>query len=143
MNNNRRSGTVPADIPHATGAAPHDTVSKSLMQSTIAQFSDAWARCDIEGLMALMNDAPLYRTSSGLTFEGRDSVRQGFSRMCQPTNSPSPPGQLLFFDDKCLSYWTLKLPSNDGEIRSVYGIDVISFDPDGRIRVKDAYRKSA
>jgi hypothetical protein len=123
------------------------TVPGSLMQATIAQFSDAWARCDIDKLMTLMSDAPLYRTSSGLTFEGREAVRQGFSRMCQPAKSPPPansappPGKFVFFDDKCLSYWTLTLPAPDGQSRLVEGIDVISFDPDGRIRIKDAYRK--
>lgn len=113
------------------------------MQSTIAQFSDAWARCDLEKLMALVSDAPLYRTSSGLTFKGREEVRQGFSRMCQPANSPAPAGKFFYFDDKCLSYWTLMLPTSGGESRAVEGIDVISFDPDGRIRVKDAYRKGS
>jgi hypothetical protein len=117
------------------------------MQATIAQFSDAWARCDIDKLMALMSDAPLYRTSGGLTFEGREAVRQGFARMCQPATSPPPansappPGKIVFFDNKCLSYWTLTLPTQDGQSRLVEGIDVISFDPDGRIRTKDAYRK--
>jgi hypothetical protein len=37
----------------------------------------------------------------------------------------------------------MKLPSLDGEPSWVDGIDVISFDPDGRIRIKDAYRKLA
>lgn len=125
------------------------TVPKSLMQLMTAQFSAAWVRCDLEKLMELMSDAPLYRTSSGLTFTGRDEVRQGFARMCQPTNvpattrSPTPPGKFFFFDDKCLSYWTLTLPMPGGESRVVEGIDVISFDPDGRIRIKDAYRKGS
>jgi hypothetical protein len=133
MNDITRSGTVP----------------RSLMQSTIAQFSDAWARCDIDKLMSLMSDTPLYKTSSGLTFDGREAVRHGFSRMCQPVkstppaNSALPPAEIVFFDDKCLSYWTLTLPTPGGESRVVEGIDVVSFDPDGRIRIKDAYRKGS
>ena len=126
---------------NAQSAMQHTAVPLSLMQATISKFSDAWGRGDIEGLMMLMSDAPLYKTSSGLVFEGREAVREGFARICQPAGSPSPPGQFFFFDDKCLSYWTLKLPSPDGKTRTVEGIDVISIDPDGRIRVKDAYRK--
>ena len=138
------------DLQDTTGARAV-AVPKSLMQSTIARFSDAWARCDLDQLMSLVSDDPLYRTSGGLSFRGRDEVREGFARMCQPATSPAPdtpastppPGRFFFFDDKCLSYWTLTLPGAGGESRIVEGIDVISFDPSGRIRIKDAYRKGA
>jgi SnoaL-like domain len=121
-------------------------VPEALMRSTVERFSLAWARGDVDGLMTLMSDAPLYKTSSGSTFEGREAVREGFLKICrpaEPTASPPPPPSLCFFDDKCLSYWSLKLLSADGEPRWIDGIDVISFDPDGRIRIKDAYRKLA
>ena len=129
----------------AAGAAVR--VPESRMQATITTFSDAWSRGDVDRLMSLMSDAPLYRTSSGLTFTGRDEVRQGFACLCQPPKSPppapAPAGKFFFFDDKCLSYWTLTLPVPGGESRAVDGIDVITFDPDGRIRIKDAYRKGS
>jgi hypothetical protein len=121
-------------------------VPETLMRSTIERFSQAWARGDIDALMTLMSATPLYRTSSGSIFEGREAVREGFCKICRPadpTASPPPPPRLHFFDDKCLSYWAMKLPSLDGEPSWVDGIDVISFDPDGRIRIKDAYRKLA
>jgi len=121
-------------------------VPVALMWSTIEKFSRAWARGDIDGLMTLMSDAPLYKTSSGSTFEGREAVREGLLKICrpaEPTASPAPPPRLCFFDDKCLSYWSLKLPCPDGEPRWIEGIDVISFDSDGKIRIKDAYRKLA
>jgi hypothetical protein len=116
------------------------------MRSTIERFSQAWGRGDVDALMTLMSEAPLYRTSSGSTFEGREAVREGFRKICQPADpaaSPPPPPRLYFFDDKCLSYWSLKLPAPGGDPRWVDGIDVISFDPDGKIRIKDAYRKLA
>ncbi len=129
------------------GAAAHPIeVPERLMRSMIERFSDAWARADIDTLMSLMSDAPVYKTSAGATFEGREAVRQGFAKICQPTPPgapPAPPGRYEFFDDKCLSYWSLRLAGADGEMRWVAGIDVISFDCDGRIRVKDAYRKLA
>ena len=119
-------------------------VPEILMRSTVEKFSQAWARGDVDGLMTLMSDTPLYKTSGGSTFEGRAAVREGFLKICrpaEPTASQAPAPRLCFFDDKCLSYWSLKLSSADGEARWVDGIDVISFDPDGRIRIKDAYRK--
>lgn len=120
------------------------TVPKVLIQATMTRFAKAWACVDVDGLMSLMSDVPVYRTSGGLIFEGREAVRQGFVRMCQPANAPPPPaGIFQFFEDKCLSYWTLSLPVDGGATRTVDGIDVISFDPDGRIRIKDAYRKGA
>jgi ketosteroid isomerase-like protein len=117
-------------------------VAEHLMRLTMERFSEAWARGDVETLMSLMSEAPVYKTSSGLTFEGREGVRQGFSKICQP-GKPAASPNWSFFGDKCLSYWSLELPSSDGEPRSVDGIDVISFAPDGRIRIKDAYRKLA
>jgi hypothetical protein len=143
------SGKVSSSLESSTfrsGPTVRVDVPESSMRSTIEKFSAAWAHGDIDTLMTLMSDAPLYRTSSGLTFEGREAVRRGFLQICrpaQPPASPAPPAKLCFFDDKCLSYWSLPLSSPDGELRWVDGIDVISFDPDGRIRIKDAYRKLA
>jgi ketosteroid isomerase-like protein len=117
-------------------------VSEHLMRSTMERFSEAWARGDVDTLMSLMSEAPLYKTSSGLAFEGREAVRQGLSKICQP-GKPAASPNWSFFGDKCLSYWSLELPSPDGERRSVDGVDVISFASDGRIRIKDAYRKLA
>ena len=45
-------------------------------QKIIAAFSKAWATGDVDGVMALFNDDPVYRTSTGggtgTTFSGRD-----------------------------------------------------------------------
>jgi hypothetical protein len=136
------------DDSHSTscgaGDADSDAVEAlpvSLMKSTISSFGRAWRRGDIEALMSLMSDTPLYRTSGGSVFSGRDAVREGFRDMCQPTKSAAPPGRQLFFANKCLSFWLLCLPSPDGLDKVVEGMDVISFESDGRIAVKDAYRK--
>jgi hypothetical protein len=136
------------DDSHSTSSAPGDADSDgaealpvSLMKSTISRFGQAWRRCDIEALMSLMGDTPLYRTSGGSIFSGRDAVREGFRDMCQPTKSAAPPGRQVYFANKCLSFWLLRLPSPDGLDKVVEGIDVITFESDGRIAVKDAYRK--
>lgn len=118
--------------------------SRSVMEATLSEFSAAWGRGDIDGLMALMADDPTYRTSSGLTFRGRQEVREGLSRMCQPSGASGAPPAAMgphYFENKCLSYWVLRLPAAGGQEATFEGVDVITFDGDGRIRVKDAYRK--
>jgi hypothetical protein len=125
-------------------AGDRHRLSETEMRATMERFSHAWACGNIDALMALMSDAPVYRTSGGATFEGSTAVREGFARICRPADPaapPAPPSRLVFFDDQCLSYWTLSLPGADGELREVDGIDVIGFDSNGRIRIKDAYRK--
>ncbi|HLY57540.1 MAG TPA: nuclear transport factor 2 family protein [Stellaceae bacterium] len=118
--------------------------SRAVMEATLSRFSAAWGRGDIDGLMALMADDPTYRTSSGLTFRGRQEVREGFARICRPSDpatDPPPPAAPHFFDNKCLSFFTLLLPAVGGGLAMVEGVDIITFDGDGRIVAKDAYRK--
>ena len=118
--------------------------SRSAMEATLSQFSAAWSRGDIDGLMALMADDPTYRTSGGATFRGRHEVREGFARICRPSEpgtDPPPPAVPHFFENKCLAFWTLRLPATGGGHATVDGVDVITFDGEGRILVKDAYRK--
>ena len=49
------------------------------------RFSEAWAKRDIDGLMALVTDDIFYGASvgpePGATFRGRDAVRRGFDHM--------------------------------------------------------------
>jgi hypothetical protein len=53
---------------------------------------------------------------------------------------PAPP-RCHFFEDFALVYWQLALPAANGAVQ-VDGVDVITFDADDRIAVKDAYRKA-
>ena len=49
------------------------------------RFSEAWAKRDVDGLMALVTDDIIYGASvgpePGATFRGRDEVRRGFDHM--------------------------------------------------------------
>jgi ketosteroid isomerase-like protein len=120
-----------------------DADFRARMQQAMQAFSAAWGRGDIDGLMALMSPDPVYRTSSGAVFKGRDDVRLGFTKICQPSGAePAPPssqGKMEFFANTCLAYWSLPL---DGKTL-VDGIDVITFDNEARLISKDAYRKLA
>jgi len=133
--------------------APVTTITNERLQAhraTLLRFSEAWARGDVEGLLELMNAHPVYRSSSGpgpgACFEGRDAVRAAFERMLAPqkttTTGAPPPPQMYFFEDRALVYWHLTLAGTDGKACEVDGVDVITFDDDGKIAMKDAYRKA-
>ena len=117
---------------------------------TLRRFSDAWARQDVDGLMALMTDSPIYRSSAGprpgAVYQGREEVRAAFSRMftnASPATAAPPPAiEPAFFGNRALSFWTLPGRAPDGSPAIVEGVDVLTFDEEGRIAVKDAYRKS-
>jgi hypothetical protein len=47
----------------------------------------------------------------------------------------------FFFENHALVYWRLTLSGTDGPVE-VDGVDVITFDDEDRIVVKDAYRKA-
>ena len=119
-------------------------------RETLARFSTAWSTGDVDGLMALMSDDPTYSGSTGpgpgTLFRGQEQVRAAFQRMVggnAGSAAPAePPPRMFLFGDHALVYWTLMLPGADGIAREVAGVDVMSFTDDGRIAMKDAYRKA-
>lgn len=138
----------------AAAITPDNTTMNDRLQKhreTLLHFSAAWARGDVDGLLELMTADPVYRGSSGpgpgSYFQGRDAVRTAFARMVPPQTAAAaatlpPPPQMYFFEDRALVYWNLSLPGPDGTARAVDGVDIITFDADGKIAVKDAYRKA-
>jgi hypothetical protein len=58
-----------------------------------------------------------------------------------PPPPPAPGPRPFFFENHALVYWHLTLPGTDGPVE-VDGVDVITFDDQDRIAVKDAYRKA-
>jgi hypothetical protein len=118
---------------------PTDVAYRARMQSTLAAFAAAWSRCDIAALMDLVGENPIYRTSGGLVFEGREAVRRGFEQICKPSDVPPPPSPPPhFFDNMCLCHWSLTLSPGEPPVA---GIDVIEFDENAKLILKDAYRK--
>ena len=141
-----------------TAANPHhgaEQVSSSIVntrRNTLELFSAAWDRGDVNTLLSLMSDEPVYKGSTGnrpgTLYVGREQVRAAFERMVDgnadssaPAHPATPP-EMYFFSDRALVYWSLKLPGADGALNRVDGLDIIIFTDDGRIAVKDAYRKA-
>jgi ketosteroid isomerase-like protein len=127
-----------------------DASSIGANAETLRRFSEAWARGDVDGLMRLMTDAPTYKASvgpgPGAVHRGREQVRAAFSRMFAapptPSDPPPPAGEVVFFGNRALSFWTLRGRAPDGSSALVDGVDVMTFDESGRIAVKDSYRKT-
>lgn len=121
---------------------------EQICRETIIRFGAAWAADDVDGLMSLMGDEPRYRGSTGpepgTEFVGSEQVRAALERIAGPNagsapSKPAPPPEMYFFEDRALAFWRLKFPGSD---REVEGVDVMTFTDDGRIAVKDAYRKA-
>ena len=121
-----------------------------LQRDTVMRFSAAWDAGDVDALLDLMSDEPIYKGSTGpnpgTEFIGRDAVREAFERMVGPNrgsvpeeSEPEPEPEMYFFGNRALVSWTLILPGADSEVG---GVDVFTFTDDGRIAVKDAYRKA-
>ena len=121
-------------------------------RETLELFSAAWSNGDVDALLDLMSENPVYKGSTGegpgTTFTGREEVRANLARMVsanKPSDTnedPVSPPQMYFFADRALVYWHLTLAAADGSSNEVDGVDVITFTDDGRIAVKDAYRKA-
>lgn len=115
-------------------------------------FSAAWSRGDVDSLLNLMGDEPVYKGSTGAgpgtLCSGREEVRAAFEKMTKENAGadeplpPATPPEMYFFSNRALVFWSLRLPGADGSPRQVDGVDIIEFTDDGRIAVKDAYRKS-
>ena len=124
----------------------------STRQKTLECFSAAWSKGDVDTLLGLMSEEPVYKGSTGekpgTVFIGREKVRVAFERMAGPNanstgeTAPTTPPEMYFFADRALVFWRLSLPDADGLLQEVDGVDVITFTDDGRIAVKDAYRKA-
>lgn len=115
----------------------------------IDAFIQAWHDVDIDALMNLMADEPSYRASTGdgpgVDYHGRDAVRRGFAAVIDAeaasNESVPPPGEVTVFGDRIMSMWSYPTTSPSGGAVIVEGVDLWTF-ADGRIAVKDAYRKS-
>lgn len=121
-------------------------------RKTLELFSAAWSRGDVDSLLSLMGDEPVYKGSTGAgpgtLYSGREQVRAAFEKIAggnagadEPLPPATPP-EMYFFSNRALVYWSLMLPGADGSPQQVDGVDIIEFTDDGRIAVKDAYRKS-
>ncbi len=113
---------------------------------TLAAFSDAWNRHDIDALMSFMSDDCVFQTAAGplacgARHEGRDAVRQAFAQAWASfPDAQWRNGQHWVDGERGVSQWTFTGTRADGSRVEADGVDLFTF-RDGRIAVKNAFRK--
>jgi ketosteroid isomerase-like protein len=113
---------------------------------TLAAFSDAWNRHDIDALMSFMTDDCVFMTAGGPAacgsrVEGREAVRTAFARAW--TDFPDAQwlnGRHFVAGDRGVSEWTFAGTKADGTRIEADGCDLFTFQG-GRIAVKNVFRK--
>lgn len=119
---------------------------KQIDTAFLQAFSDAWNRHDIDALMAFMTDDCQFHAVAGpdlfgRSFIGRDAVREGFQLAWQTCPDAAwVDGQHVVCGDRGFSECTFRGTRADGKRIEARMVDVFTF-RDGRIAVKNAYRK--
>lgn len=117
------------------------------LEILLSSFAEAWNRHDVDALMAMMTDAPVFKASAGPSVEGerhegRKAVRAAFEAVfMQYPDAHWGSARHLACGDRGLSEWTFSGTTQDGTRVEVDGCDVFTF-RDGRIWIKDSFRKS-
>ncbi|KON79608.1 nuclear transport factor 2 family protein [Azoarcus sp. PA01] len=113
---------------------------------TLAAFADAWNRHDLDALMSFMTDDCVFHAVGGpdlfgKSFEGREAVRAGFELAWQTfPDAAWRDGEHFVCGDRGVSESTFSGTKVDGTRIEARMVDVFTF-RDGRIAVKNAYRK--
>lgn len=113
----------------------------------LERFGRAWIARDVDALLALMADDAVYAASvgpgPGVDYHGKENIRRGLAEMFAHDAGADitlePPA---FFPGGAVARWTYAFVDEGGERRLERGVDVWAF-RDGRITLKDAYRKTA
>ncbi len=109
-------------------------------------FADAWNRHDVDALIEFMMDDCVYETSSGpdvcgTRYEGKKAAREGFASVWESFPDAQWLGARHFMvGNRGVSEWTFTGANKGGQRVEVNGCDVFTF-RDGKIRVKNSYRK--
>ena len=114
---------------------------------TLAAFSAAWNRHDIDALMSFMSDDCVFLTaagdeSCGTRHVGRDAVRRAFAAAWATVpDAQWTRGKHFVHGDFGVSEWTFTGTAADGGRIEVDGVDVFRFS-EGKIQTKNVFRKT-
>ena len=113
---------------------------------TLAAFSDAWNRHDVDALMTFMSDDCVFLTAAGpdacgARHAGRAAVRDAFAAVWKAIpDAQWENGRHHVDGDFGVSEWTFTGTAADGSRIETDGVYLFTF-VDGRIRTKNAFRK--
>lgn len=110
-------------------------------------FGEAFNRHDLDALMSMMTDAPVFEASAGPDVdgerhEGARAVRAAFAAVfAQFPDAQWRDARHFAGGDRGVSEWTFTGTRADGSRVEVNGCDLFVI-RDGRIAVKNSYRKN-
>lgn len=115
--------------------------------ATLAAFSAAWNRHDIDSLMSFMSDDCVFQTAAGpeaygARHEGPAAVRTAFESAW--INFPDAQwihDRHFVHENFGVSEWTFTGTAADGSRVEADGVDVFTF-KDGKIQLKNVFRKN-
>lgn len=116
-------------------------------EATLAAFSAAWNRHDIDALMSFMTDDCVFETAAGpdacgTRHTGTEAVRRAFAGAWQAVpDAQWLNGQHFVQGDFGVSQWTFTGTTADGSRIETDGVDVFAF-RNGKIQRKKAFRKA-
>ncbi len=119
----------------------------TVTEATLAAFSEAWNRHDIDELMSFMSEDCVFDTAGGgerfgVRHEGPAAVRKAFASAWETV----PDAQWrnathIVQGDTGFSQWTFTGTAADGSRIEVDGVDLFTF-KDGKIQRKNVFRKA-
>jgi steroid delta-isomerase-like uncharacterized protein len=121
--------------------------STPVTPETLADFSAAWNRHDLDALMSFMSDDCVFLTSAGneacgTRHVGPEAVRRAFASAWQAVpDAQWRNGQHRVHGDFGVSEWTFTGTAADGSRIEVDGVDLFRF-KDGKIQSKNVFRKT-
>ena len=119
----------------------------TVTESTLAAFSEAWNRHDVDALMSFMSDDCVFMTAGGpdacgARHEGREAVAKAFAGAWATLPDAHWSNGVYFVQgDFGVSQWTFTGTAADGTRVETDGVDIFTF-KDGKIAVKNAFRKA-
>jgi ketosteroid isomerase-like protein len=118
-----------------------------LTDATLAAFSDAWNRHDVDALMSFMHDDCVFAAAAGseaggARHVGREAVAKAFAAAWATVKDAQwVNGRHVVHGDFGVSQWTFTGTAADGSHIETDGVDLFTF-KDGKILVKNAFRKA-
>lgn len=117
------------------------------LERMLGAFADAWNRHDVDALMSMMADDPVFESSGGNSAAGersvgREAVRKAYEAVFA-TYADAHWGNARHFvkGDRGVSEWTFTGTMKDGKRVEVNGCDIFTFRR-GKIALKNSYRKN-
>lgn len=118
-----------------------------IKKQIIAKFVTAWNARDIETVMSLMADDPIFFTSSGAEaygskYMGRDAVRAAFLQVMNAYLNGKwlGAGEIYISGNYATAPFLFQESDENGNMNKSNGIDLLVF-KGNKILIKDGYRK--